>query len=220
MTTPTVTVPSRATLDKFFERMDAAPRGRVVLAIDATASRQPTWDTAAKLQAQMFEVVAAAGGLDIQLVYYRGTDECSASRWMTDGKALARTMSTISCRSGITQIARVIRYAGREHARQRIGALIVISDACEEIPADLYSAARELSVPVFMFQEGPDERVAGIYREIAAITGGAHCQFDANAAQRLAELLKAVAVFATGGLTALADQNSEAARLLLTQMKK
>ena len=67
MTTPTVTVPSRATLEKFFERMDAMPRGRIILGIDATASRQETWDAAAKLQAEMFETVAAIGGLDIQL---------------------------------------------------------------------------------------------------------------------------------------------------------
>ena len=220
MTTPTVTVPSRATLEKFFERMDAMPRGRIILGIDATASRQPTWDVAAKLQAQMFETVAAIGGLDLQLVYFRGSGECQASRWMTDGKALSHTMSTVTCRAGITQIARVLRHAGREHARQKIGALILISDACEEIPADLYSAARELSVPVFMFQEGPDERVGEIYADVARITSGAHCQFDSNAAQKLADLLKAVAAYAAGGLTALADQNSEAAKLLLTQIKK
>ena len=139
---------------------------------------------------------------------------------MTDGKAMARAMSTISCRSGITQIARVIRHASREHARQKIGAPVVISDACEELPSDLYGAAREVSFPIFMFQEGDDDRVTGIYAEVAQISGGAHCKFDSSAAQRLADLLKAVAVYATGGLTALADQNGEAARLLLTQIKK
>jgi hypothetical protein len=168
----------------------------------------------------MFETVAAAGGLDVQLVYYRGAGECSASRWMTDGKALARVMSTVTCRAGHTQIARTLRHAGKEHAKQEINALILISDACEEIPADLYAPARELGFPVFMFQEGDDERVAEIYAEIARITGGAHCKFDSGAAQRLADLLKAVAAFAVGGVQALADQNSEAAKLLLTQIKK
>jgi hypothetical protein len=92
ITTSSVTVSSARQLDEFFKRVDAAPRGRIILAVDATASRQPTWDTAAKLQSEPFEVTAAVGKLDIQLVYYRGADECSASRWMTDGKALARTM--------------------------------------------------------------------------------------------------------------------------------
>jgi hypothetical protein len=214
-----LTVPSRAHLEEFLARVDPK-RGRIILAIDATASRQPTWDVAAKLQAEMFETVAAIGGLDIQLVYYRGLDECSASRWLTDGKALARTMSTIVCRAGHTQIRRVLVHAGKEDAREKIGALILISDACEEVPADLYSAAHELAAPVFLFQEGTDERVAGIYAEIARITGGAAAKFDSSAAQRLRDLLTAVAAFATGGLQALAAQKTEAVTLLLTQLKK
>jgi hypothetical protein len=124
------------------------------------------------------------------------------------------------CASGHTQIGRVLRHAGKEHMRQKIGALILISDACEEIPADLYAAARELPVPAFLFQEGSDERVGKIYREIAGISGGAHCTFDANSAQRLADLLKAVAAFATGGLQALEAQKNEAAVLLLGKLKK
>jgi hypothetical protein len=56
--------------------------------------------------------------------------------------------------------------------------------------------------------------------EIARITSGAHCKFDANAAQHLADLLKAVAAFAAGGIRALAHQKTDAARLLLTQIKK
>ena len=97
----------------------------------------------------------------------------------------------------------------------------LVSDACEETPHDLYAEARELGgVPVFMFQEGTDARVSEIYAEIAKITNGAHCTFDTSAAQRLADLLKAVAAFAAGGISALADQKTEAARLLLTQMKK
>jgi hypothetical protein len=71
-----------------------------------------------------------------------------------------------------------------------------------------------------MFQEGDDPHVAEIYAEIAKLTGGAHCKFDAAAPQRLADLLKAVAAFATGGIRALADQKTEAAKLLLTQIRK
>ena len=46
------TVPTHAHLDEFFSRVDPV-RGRLIFAIDATASRQPTWDLAAKLTAQM-----------------------------------------------------------------------------------------------------------------------------------------------------------------------
>jgi hypothetical protein len=206
-------------VEAFLARIDPV-RGRLIFALDATASRQPTWDSAAQLQAQMFEAVAAIRGLDIQLVYYRGAGECSTSRWMTDGKALARTMSTVMCRAGHTQIGRVLTHVRKEHQRQKVDALILISDACEEIPADLYAQARELGVPAFLFQEGDDDRITRIYAEIARITGGATAKFDTGAAQRLADLLKAVAVFATGGMKALANQNSDAARLLLTQINR
>ena len=129
-------------------------------------------------------------------------------------------MSRVTCAAGHTQIHKVLAHARKEHTREKINALILVSDACEEVPADLYAEAHELGVLCFLFQEGNDERIAEIYAEIARITGGAHCKFDAGAAQRLADLLKAVAAFAAGGIRALADQKSEAARLLLTQIKK
>ncbi len=169
----------------------------------------------------MFATTAAIGALDVQLVYYRGLDQCVASRWLSDAKALAAIMATVSCAAGHTQIQKVLAHARKENARDKVNALIVVSDACEETPYDLYAEARELgNVPVFLFQEGDDERVSGIYAEIARISGGAVARFDAGAAQRLADLLKAVAAFATGGVKALAAQNTEAAQLLLTQVKK
>ena len=144
------------------------------------------------------------------------------------GVALAvgcHSRSRESCRGscawpGIPRSRAYSDHARKENQRDKVNALILISDACEEIPADLYAEARELGVPVFMFQEGTDERVAAIYAEIATITGGASCKFDAGAARRLADLLKAVAAFATGGLKALAAQKTEAATLLLTQIKR
>jgi hypothetical protein len=219
MTTTTPTIASRTHLDAFFERVNPA-RGRLIFCCDATASRQPTWDAAAHLQSQMFETVAAIGGLDVQLIYYRGHGECVASRWLSDAKSLANIMSRVTCAAGHTQIQKALAHARKENAREKIGAVIVISDACEETPHDLYAEARELAgAPVFMFQEGGDEHIAEIYAEIAKITGGAHCKFDAGAAQRLADLLKAVATFVAGGAKALAAQKTEAARLLL-QIKK
>jgi hypothetical protein len=219
MITPAPTVSTRPHLETFFNRVNPV-HGRLIFAVDATASRQPTWDTAAKLQAEMFNEVAAIGGLDAQLIFFRGVNECVASRWFSEGKSLAATMSRIMCAAGHTQICKVLSHARKENARKKINALILISDACEELPADLYAEARELPVPVFMFQEGADERVAAIYREIATITGGGSCRFDISAAQRLTDLLRAVAAFATGGVKALAAQKTEGATLLLTQIKK
>jgi hypothetical protein len=220
MTTNTPVHSSRAHLEAFFSRVSPA-RGRVIVAIDATESRRPTWDMAAHLQAQMFETVAMIGSLETQLVHYRGCDEFVALQWISDPKILATIMSQVHCSAGHTQIQKVLSHTRKEHAREKVDALIIVSDACEETAPALYGEASALTgVPVFMFQEGDDERISEIYAEIARITSGAHCKFDANAAQRLADLLKAVAAFAAGGVKALASQKTEAASLLLTQLKK
>ena len=68
MNTPLTTQPHRTRLEEFFESVDPS-RGRLIFALDATASRQPTWDAAAELTGQMFATVAAIGSLDVQLVY-------------------------------------------------------------------------------------------------------------------------------------------------------
>jgi hypothetical protein len=191
------------------------------MALDATMSRQPAWDSAARLMSRMFGAVAGTGSLDVQLVYFRGVAQCVASRWFDDARSLTTVMSGVTCRAGETQIERVLTHARKENARQKVSALVLVSDSCEEDPAALYAAARQLgSVPVFMFQEGRDARVGTIYGTIADLTKGAHCIFDSSAAARLADLLRAVAAFAAGGVTALSSQNSEAAKLLLTQIRK
>jgi hypothetical protein len=173
---------------------------------------------ATKLQGEMF---TAAAGLDVQLVFYRDFDECVSSRWLSDPGELTRIMRSVSCRSGPTQIRKVLRRAREENMREKVNALVFVSDACEEFPGDLYAAARALvDVPVFMFLEGDGDGVSAIYREIARLTGGAVARFDAGAGDRLADLLKAIAAFASGGVKALAAQQTEAARLLLTQVKK
>jgi hypothetical protein len=190
----------------------------LIFALDATGSREPTWDMAAQLQAQMFEEAAKIGGLDVQLIYFRGSNEVRESPWLSDARELVRLMGKIRCEAGITKIERVLRHVRAENERERVGAAIFIGDAVEEPPQKLYDAAC-IDVPLFMFQEGDVGSVEKIFREIARLTGGAYGKFDAGAAKQLGELLRAVAAFATGGIAALASQNSDSARKLLGQMK-
>src|SRR5579885_2636404 len=84
-------------------------RGRLIFAMDATASREPSWDRACQIQGEMFLATEALGGLEVQLVFYRGFGECKASPWVTSADALVRRMSAVLCRSGQTQIAKVLR---------------------------------------------------------------------------------------------------------------
>jgi hypothetical protein len=223
---------SRPEIAEFLERVRAlgpasasGTRGRLIFALDATMSRQPTWDIACALQADMFRAAAAAGGLDIQLVYFRGLGECRASGWVAKTERLAELMAAIDCRGGQTQIGKVLAHARKETGRQRVQALVYVGDSMEEKIDDLCAAAGELGLlgmPVFMFQEGADPVAENAYREIARLSHGAYCRFDAGAAQELGELLRAVAAYASGGikaLTALSEKRDRGARLLLAQLK-
>jgi len=223
---------SRAELDAFLNRVSGlAPavkpdgRGRLVFALDATMSRQPTWDQACVLQADMFREAASVGGLDIQLVYYRGLAECRASPWVAEPQRLGALMSRIDCRGGHTQIAKVLAHARRESDKARVGALIFVGDAMEESLDDLCAGAGELglrNVPAFMFQEGYDPVAEQAFREIARLTRGAYCRFAPGAAHELGELLRAAAAYAAGGMKALADlkaKRSAGAARLIEQLK-
>jgi hypothetical protein len=178
-------------------------RGRLVFALDATASRQPSWDMATQLQAEMFEEVST---LDVQLLFYRGLGECQASGWVSSGERLANLMTKITCRAGETQIRKVLAHVRRESEKSKGMTMVFIGDAIEENIDELAAPAAELGhlgVRAFMFQEGTDHEVESAFREIARLSGGAYCRFDASAPRQLAELLRAVAAFAVGGVKAL-----------------
>jgi hypothetical protein len=198
----------------------AGGRGRLIFALDATASREATWDRACRLQGEMFEATAALGGLDVQLVYYRGFDECKASRWLGAAADLHRAMRSVSCVGGETQIGRVLKHALREAQARKVNALVFVGDAMEESADGLAKLAGELGllgVPVFVFHEGGDRVAGAAFQQIARLSGGAYCPFDAGSAQQLRELLGAVAAFAAGGAPALAEYGKRAggAALLL-----
>ncbi len=199
-------------------------RGRLIFALDATMSRQPTWDMACALQADMFREAAALGSLDIRLVFYRGNSECRATGWISDSAQLARLMGKIDCRGGNTQIGKVLAEARRESVASAVRAVVFVGDAMEEKVDELCAKAGELGmlkVPVFMFQEGADAVAEQAFKEIARLTGGAWCRFDPGAAAQLRELLRAAAAYATGGRQALLSisKAGNGAAKLLGQMK-
>jgi len=204
---------SNADIQAFLHKVAATPvstmqgqRGRLIFAMDATASRGPTWDRACQIQAQMFAETAALGGLEIQLCYYRGYGEFHASEWQMDSAGLLQQMTAVMFQGGHTQIEKVLRHASRESQLHKINTVVFIGDSMEEDPDKLYQPAGELGiqgVPVFMFQEGHDPVAARVFKQIARLTNGAYCPFDAHSAQQLRDLLSAVAVYAAGGRRAL-----------------
>ena len=196
--------------------------GRLILALDATMSRQPTWDMACRLQAQMFDAVGKAGALNVQLVYFRGLGECRASRFVTDTNALKDLMIRIDCRGGHTQIGKVLSHALKETAREKVSALVYIGDAMEENVDDLAAKAGQLGlhgVPVFLFQEGSDPVAEAAFREIARLSKGAWFRFDQSSAATLGRLLSSVAIYATGGLKALEARGRKEDLLMLENLR-
>ena len=206
---------SSAEVDAFIRKVAATPgvraageRGRLIFAMDATASREPTWDRASHIQAEMFQETSALGGLDIQLVYYRGFGEFDAGPWIGDPDAMLRRMTRVFCLAGQTQIAKVLKHAVEETKRQKVAALVFVGDCLEEDIDRLGHLAGELGllgVPCFMFHEGGDAVAAKAFQQIARLSGGAFCPFDASSPKQLRDLLSAVAVYAAGGRKALAD---------------
>ena len=201
-------------------------RGRLIFALDATMSRQPTWDAAIALQGRMFETAAKLGGLDVQLVYFRGLRECKASAFVSGGAGLDRLMSRIRVEGGNTQIGRVLSHAADEARRARTGALVFVGDSVEERVDPLCAKAGELALlglKCFMFHEGRDREAERCFREVARLTGGAYAAFDTSAPGKLGSLLAAAAAYAAGGTLALEAQSrahdSEAANLLLSQVR-
>ncbi len=205
----------KAAIDAFVKQVRSMPavktggeRGRLMFAMDATASREPSWDRACKIQGDMFSTTAALGGLDIQLCYYRGYDEFDASPWLSSANDLLQRMTAVSCRGGYTQIEKVLQHAIKQTRQKKVQALVFVGDCMEEDVDRLCHLAGELGmlgVPVFIFHEGREPRAQQAFQQITRLTRGAYCSFDAGSAAQLRDLLSAVAVYAAGGRKALRD---------------
>jgi hypothetical protein len=224
---------SSAEVSEFLDKLARTPavrpaggRGRLIFAMDATASREPSWDRACHIQGQMFEETANLGGLEVQLVFYRGFGECRASPWVSSSRDLVAKMTAVRCLGGQTQIARVLKHAIAETKKAKVNALVFVGDCMEEDVDVLCHSAGQLGVlgvPCFMFHEGSDPIARSAFTQIAKLSGGAYCSFDAASAHMLRELLSAVAVFAAGGRRALEDYGNRAGaevRLLAGQIGK
>ena len=202
-------------------KLDPSRSGRLIFALDATMSRQPTWDRACQIQASMFDSVGKVGGLSVQLVYFRGFGECRASKWVVNAKALRDLMTGIECRGGQTQLIKLMSHANKETDAKKVDALVFIGDAMEEDIDRLSHLAGQLGVKgvkAFMFQEGYDPVAERAFKEVARLTGGAWFKLGPESARDLAELLGAVAVYATGGQRALEAHSSRGAKLLIGKL--
>jgi hypothetical protein len=227
-----VTTKNNNDVSAFLERVRGMPvpskangRGKLIFVMDATMSRQATWDRALSIQSEMFAETSRIGGLDVQLVYFRGFDECRASKWVSEPKALAKLMTTVECRGGNTQISRALSHIKKEASATKVNAVVYVGDAMEENIDALCQSAGEigmLGAPIFAFQEGDDRNAARAFKEMAKLSSGAYFKLNEQSASMLGELLSAVAVYAAGGKAALenhAKSRGGNSGLLLNQLK-
>ena len=176
------TLPSQAASDdvsSFLAKVAATPvvrsaggRGRLLFAMDATASREPSWDQACHLQAEMFHATDGLGGLEVQLVFFRGYGECKSSPWVSTSDDLVRRMTKVRCLGGRTQIRKVLRHTMRETDEKKVNALVYVGDCFEEDIDQVCDVAGELGVrgvPAFLFQEANDPIATGAFKQLSLI---------------------------------------------------
>lgn len=216
----------------FLNKLSATPiikpitqKGRLIFALDATASRQPTWDKACGIQGEMFNETAGLGGIEMQMVFYRGFGEFQVTPWYSRSDALVEKMTAVRCLGGHTQMEKVLNHAVCETKNGNVDAVVFVGDCLEEDVDSVCRVAGELGVlgvPMFLFQEGVEPAAQMAFRQIARLTKGAYCQFDLSSAQQLCDLLRAVAVYAAGGRRALANYGARAGKdaLLIAQQIK
>lgn len=199
-----------------------AATNRLIFALDATASREATWDLASNLHAEVFHAAKDAN-LAVQLVHFGGYNQFRASTWNSSADALLRHMQQVRCLGGMTQIGRVLSHILKEASRDKtVKAAVYIGDMCEEPLVEIMSLAGQLGLrqtPVFVFQEHNDRYATEVFRTIAERSGGAHMPFDSGSASQLAELLKAAVVYATEGIDAVKRISSPTTRRLIAQIK-
>lgn len=220
-----LTKSSSTAIDAFLDTVAKTPlrsrpgtQGKLLFAMDATASRGPTWDLACNLQTTMFSETKNIGELELSLCYYNGYNNFRATGWLTDAASLNNVMTQVRCEGGLTQIARVLRHTIAENRRHPVNALVFVGDCMEEEIDTLCHHAGQLGllgVPAFLFHEGVDPVAEQTFREIARLSGGAYSRFDRSSAQTLRDLLSAVAVFAVGGNKALRDFEAARGRRML-----
>lgn len=187
-------------------KYEPRPAGQIIFGLDLTGSREPSLHHARIATAAMFDAIKAIGKVAVKLVYYRGTNECRASKWHGDPATLSRSMLTLSCETGLTQIARLLRLALAE--KEKLSGMVFVGDHCEDDGDELLGLAQTLgkkSIPLFMFHEcaDHDERSLAakpIFKSMANASGGVYVEFKPDSGAVLREMLANVAAFSAAGV--------------------
>jgi hypothetical protein len=197
-------------------------RPRLVFGFDATASREPAWAAARQVTDAL--VRALPGALDVALAVHGGSRLHTFTAFTANPAALRDLAASIECRAGYTQMLPIL---SRAIAAPGVRVVTYIGDVFEESPARGRKLADEMGrrgTRLFVLHDVADwnaRRDGAIFLDLARRTGGCVLPFDANAPDRLRDILAAVAVYAVGGEALLEQKRGTlpAAAMLLTHLK-
>jgi hypothetical protein len=185
---------------------EAAAPGRLMVLLDLTGSRSSSLDQARIATTAIFDAIKCVGSVLVNLIYYRGKNECKTSGWVSDPEILNRAMLRLACRTGLTQIAKALRMANNT-GQGPVSAVVFIGDHCEDDADELASLASSLGkkgTPIFVFHECADDdfrsvKAQRVFQGLAEFSGGLYCEFKPDSGAVLRDLLANVAAFSTGG---------------------
>jgi hypothetical protein len=176
---------------------------KLLFSMDATASRQPSWDVAQEITLSMFDVMP--GGLKIALAYHSGGHLKAVTDFRADAAYFKDQIAGVQCEAGLTALCEILESASEIPA---LSSLIYIGDCFEERLDTASRLAQKLKtngVRCFMFLEGDDGEAREAFNTIAEITGGAVFPFEQQSLVRVKEKLDAIAAFSAGGMKLLKE---------------
>jgi hypothetical protein len=178
----------------------AVTRPRLVFGFDATASREPAWETARTVTDAL--VRALPGALDVALAVHGGSRLHTFTGFTSDARTLRDHAAGITCQAGRTRLLAILSAA---LARPGVRVVTYIGDVYEESPsqgqklADAMGARGIKLIVLHDTSHWSARRDYETFLDLARRTGGCVLPFDASAPDRLRDLLAAVAVYAVGG---------------------
>jgi hypothetical protein len=197
-------------------------RPRLVFGFDATASREPAWAVARQVTDAV--VRALPGALDVALAVHGGSRLHTFTEFTANPATLRDRAAAIQCRAGATRMLPIL---SRALGMPNVRVVTYIGDVFEESPGRGRKLADEMGrrgIRLFVLHDVADwtaRRDAELFLDLARRTGGCVLPFDANAPDRLRELLAAVAVYAVGGEKLLEQKRATlpGAALLLKHLR-
>lgn len=200
----------------------AAPRARLVFALDATGSRQVTWETCAVPLTDALLTALPGHQLDVALAWYGG-GRVTFTGFTSHLGTLRDRAAGVRPKAGRTQFLEILTRCVLQ--TEGVKVVCLVADTFEESPPlalKLADALKARGTRLLILHDSASQTFGGaeIFAQMAERTGGAVLPFDASALPRMKDLVGAIGVLAVGGTPMLEarQETMPAAKLLLSHL--